>query len=109
MVSRGAARRHAVVDRAPSRDLAVQLRRLNELAPEGILVYEVRPGIIRTDMTSAATAKYDKMIAEGLTPIRRWGEPQDVGRAVAALARGELPFSTAEVINVDGGFHCRRL
>jgi NAD(P)-dependent dehydrogenase (short-subunit alcohol dehydrogenase family) len=53
--------------------------------------------------------KYDKLINEGLTPIKRWGRPEDVGRAVAMLARGELPFSTGEVVNVDGGFHLRRL
>jgi len=79
------------------------------LATEGINVYEVRPGVIATDMTAAVTAKYDKLIAEGLTPIRRWGTPEDVGRAVGAIASGSFPFSTGEVINVDGGFHLRRL
>jgi 3-oxoacyl-[acyl-carrier protein] reductase len=79
------------------------------LAEYGINVYEVRPGIIATDMTASVREKYDRMIAEGLTPIARWGTPEDVGRAVAAIARGAYPFSTGEVINVDGGFHLRRL
>ena len=79
------------------------------LATHGINVYEIRPGIIATDMTSAVTDKYDKLIRDGLTPIARWGKPEDVGRAVAAIAQDLLPFSTGEVINVDGGFHLRRL
>jgi NAD(P)-dependent dehydrogenase (short-subunit alcohol dehydrogenase family) len=81
----------------------------DRLAESGINVYEVRPGIIRTDMTGAAREKYDRMIADGLTPIARWGEPEDVARAVVALAGDCLPFSTGEVMNVDGGFHLRRL
>jgi NAD(P)-dependent dehydrogenase (short-subunit alcohol dehydrogenase family) len=79
------------------------------LAAHGINVYEIRPGIISTDLTHPVKDKYDKLIAEGLTPIQRWGTPEDVGRAVAAIARDLLPFSTGEVINVDGGFHLRRL
>ena len=79
------------------------------LAEHGIHVYEVRPGIIETDMTHAVRDKYDRLIADGLTPIRRWGQPEDVARAVVAIAQDELPFSTGEVINVDGGFHLRRL
>ena len=79
------------------------------LAEHGIRVYEIRPGIIETDMTSVVKGKYDKMIAEGLTPIRRWGTPADVAKAVAAIAQDLLPFSTGEVINVDGGFHIRTL
>ncbi|MCX8091152.1 MAG: 3-ketoacyl-ACP reductase [Verrucomicrobiae bacterium] len=79
------------------------------LADHGILVYEIRPGIVATDMTGPVREKYDKLIAEGLTPIRRWGTPEDVGRAVAAIAQDLLPFSTGEVINVDGGFHLRTL
>ena len=79
------------------------------LAEEGIGVYEIQPGIIKTDMTAAVTAKYDKLIAEGITPIRRWGFPEDVARAVAVCARGDIRFSTGEVINVDGGFHLRVL
>jgi len=81
----------------------------DRLAVEGILVYEVRPGIIQTDMTSAAREKYDRLIEEGLLPVRRWGTADDVARAVTALANGALPYSTGEVINVDGGFHLRRL
>ena len=79
------------------------------LASEGIRVYEIRPGIISTDMTSVVKEKYDRLIDADLTPIKRWGEPEDVGRAVAAIATDMLPFSTGEVINVDGGFHLRRL
>ncbi len=80
------------------------------LADAGINVFEVRPGIIETDMTSAVKQKYDQLILEqGLTPIRRWGRPEDIGRAVAAIASGAFPFSTGEVINVDGGFHMHRL
>lgn len=79
------------------------------LAGEGILVYEVRPGIIETDMTAVAHDKYDELIQGGLLPISRWGQPEDVARAVVALAEGYLPYSTGEVINVDGGFHLRRL
>jgi 3-oxoacyl-[acyl-carrier protein] reductase len=79
------------------------------LAGEGIHVYEVRPGVIATDMTAGVQEKYDSLIAGGLTPIARWGTPEDVGRAVAALATGQIPFATGEVINVDGGFHLRRL
>ena len=79
------------------------------LAGEGILVYEVRPGIIQTDMTAAVKEKYDRLIAGGLLPLQRWGTPEDVARAVVALAEGALPYSTGEVINVDGGFHLRRL
>src|SRR5262249_36715594 len=78
------------------------------LADHGIRVYEVRPGVIDTDMTAAAHDRYTHLIAEGLTPIRRWGTPADVGKAVAALATGTLPFTTGEVVNVDGGFHLRR-
>jgi NAD(P)-dependent dehydrogenase (short-subunit alcohol dehydrogenase family) len=79
------------------------------LAEAGIPVFEIRPGIIATDMTSAVQEKYDKLIGEGLTPIRRWGTPEDIGRAVAAVARGDFPFSTGEVFNVDGGFHLQTL
>lgn len=81
----------------------------DRLATHGINVYEIRPGIIETDLTQGAKAKYDTLIEGGLTPIRRWGQPEDIGRAVAALAGGDFPFSTGEVINVDGGFHLRRL
>jgi 3-oxoacyl-[acyl-carrier protein] reductase len=79
------------------------------LAEQGIGVFEIRPGVVKTDMTAPVGDRYDKLIAEGLTPIRRWGMPEDVGRAVAAVAAGALPFSTGEVINVDGGFHLKWL
>ncbi|MBL9127718.1 MAG: SDR family oxidoreductase, partial [Verrucomicrobiales bacterium] len=81
----------------------------SRLAGEGIGVFEVRPGIIATDMTHAVRDKYDRLIADGLTPIRRWGTPSDVGKAVVAIANDYLPFSTGEVLNVDGGFHLRTL
>jgi len=79
------------------------------LAAEGINVYEIRPGVIATDMTANVKEKYDRLIENGLTPISRWGTAEDVARAVSAVASGSLPFSTGEVINVDGGFHFRRL
>lgn len=79
------------------------------LAANGINVYEIRPGIIATDMTAGVKEKYDALIANGLTPIPRWGETDDVAKAVGAIAEDLLPFSTGEVINVDGGFHLRRL
>ncbi len=81
----------------------------DRLAEFGIGVYEIRPGIIRTDMTRAVQEKYDAMIAEGLTPIRRWGTPEDAAQAVCAVAEGRLDYSTGQVIDVDGGFHLRRL
>lgn len=81
----------------------------DRLSEYGINVYEIRPGIIATDMTGRVKEKYDKLINEGLTPIRRWGKPDDVAKAVLALAEGYLPFSTGEIINADGGFHMRRL
>jgi len=80
------------------------------LAEHGINVYEVRPGIVETDMTAGVREKYDELILErGITPIRRWGRPDDVGRAVLAIARDLLPFSTGQVLDVDGGFHLRTL
>jgi NAD(P)-dependent dehydrogenase (short-subunit alcohol dehydrogenase family) len=80
------------------------------LAEYGINVYEIRPGIIETDMTGPVKAKYDQLIFEkDLTPIKRWGKPEDIAKAVVAIARDLLPFSTGEVIDVDGGFHLRRL
>jgi 3-oxoacyl-[acyl-carrier protein] reductase len=79
------------------------------LAEHGIRVYEICPGIIASDMTAPVQAKYDKLIAEGLTPMPRWGQPQDIGKTITALAQDYLPFSTGEVINVDGGFHLRQL
>jgi len=79
------------------------------LAEDGIAVFEIRPGIIATDMTNAVQEKYDRLIAEGLLPIKRWGTPADVAAAVAALVSGAFPYSTGDVFNVDGGFHLRRL
>ncbi len=79
------------------------------LASKGIGVYEVRPGIIATDMTAGVKGKYDRLIAGGLVPQGRWGLPEDVGRAVAALARGDFSFSTGAVIEVSGGMNIRRL
>jgi 3-oxoacyl-[acyl-carrier protein] reductase len=79
------------------------------LAEEGVNVYEVRPGVIRTQMTAVARERYDRLFAGGLAPIARWGEPEDVGGAVAMLASGRLRYSTGEVINVDGGIGVRRL
>jgi len=79
------------------------------LADHGIMVYEVRPGIVHTDMTAGVTAKYDALFAQGLAPQKRWGTPEDVGRAVAMLVRGDLPYSTGQVISVDGGMTVQRL
>jgi len=79
------------------------------LAGEGVQVFEVRPGIMRTDMTAAVTEKYDRMIADGLVPQGRWGTAEDVGRTVSALLGNALPFSTGDVIQVDGGLHLERL
>jgi NAD(P)-dependent dehydrogenase (short-subunit alcohol dehydrogenase family) len=77
------------------------------LAPHGIGVFEVRPGIIRTAMTAPSAERYERAIAQGLTPIARFGEPADVGRAVATIATGGLPFSAGQVIYVDGGLSQR--
>ena len=79
------------------------------LADSQINVYEICPGVIASDMTAPVKAKYDALIEEGLTPIRRWGTPNDVALAVSAIVDGKLPFSTGERINVDGGFHLRRI
>jgi 3-oxoacyl-[acyl-carrier protein] reductase len=82
----------------------------NRLAGDGINVYEIRPGIVATDMTGGVKEKYDKLILEqGVTPIRRWGKPEDIGRAVRAIAEDRFPFSTGAVFDVDGGFHLHRL
>lgn len=78
------------------------------LAEHGIRVFEIRPGIIATDMTAANKEKYDKLIPEGFTPIRRWGQPEDIGKAVVMLVGDQLPFSTGDVLNLDGGFHLRQ-
>jgi NAD(P)-dependent dehydrogenase (short-subunit alcohol dehydrogenase family) len=79
------------------------------LAPHGIPVYEVQPGIIDTDMTARVRDVYDARIADGLVPERRWGLPVDVGRTVAALLRGDVPYATGSVIHVDGGLSVPRL
>src|SRR4051812_28925125 len=81
----------------------------SRLASHGIPVYEVRPGIIDTDMTAGVREAYDKRIADGLVPERRWGQPEDVGRVVAALLRGDLPYATGSIVNVDGGVSIPRL
>lgn len=81
----------------------------DRLAAYGINVYEIRPGIIQTPMTAGVKDRYDKLIADGITPIKRWGQPDDIGRAIVAIAEGYLPFSTGQVIDVDGGFHIQRL
>ena len=79
------------------------------LAEERIRVYEICPGVIASDMTAPVREKYDRLIAEGLSPIRRWGQPEDVAQAVAAVVSEDFAFSTGERIHVDGGFHIRRL
>jgi NAD(P)-dependent dehydrogenase (short-subunit alcohol dehydrogenase family) len=79
------------------------------LAEDGIPVYEIRPGVIRTDMTAPVAARYAQRIAEGLSPIRRWGEAEDVARAIAGLLAGAIPFSTGDAFHVDGGLHLHRL
>ena len=81
----------------------------DELADKGIPVFEVRPGIIMTDMTAPVQEKYEKMIADGITPIRRFGQPEDVANCVSAACSGLLDFGTGTVLNADGGFHIRRL
>lgn len=79
------------------------------LAEHGIAVYEVRPGLIETEMTAGVHDRYTGLLQGGIAPIRRWGTPADVGRAVALLAAGHLPYSTGDVIHVDGGMHLPRL
>ncbi len=81
----------------------------DRLAREAIYVYEIRPGIIATDMTAVVKEKYDALFEQGLCPIGRWGQPEDVAKAVSLLSGDGLPYSTGEVFNVDGGFHIRRL
>ena len=81
----------------------------DKLAEYGINVYEIRPGIIQTDMTAGVLDKYNKLIAEGLLPVKRLGQPEDVAKPILAIVSGLLPYATGEVINADGGFHVRRL
>jgi NAD(P)-dependent dehydrogenase (short-subunit alcohol dehydrogenase family) len=78
-------------------------------AEHGIQVFELRPGIMQTDMTSGVKSKYDALLKQGLVPQKRWGQSEDLGLAVQSLLSGQFPFSTGEVINIDGGFHLRRL
>lgn len=81
----------------------------DRLAEEGINVYEIRPGIIKTPLTEIVADKYDKLIAEGITPIKRWGQPEDIAKAILAIAEGYFPFTTGQAFDVDGGFHIHRL
>ena len=81
----------------------------DRLAEYNITVNEVRPGIIHTGMTEKVQSKYDALIEDGLLPIKRWGEPEDVAKAVAAFCCGEFPYTTGQSFDVDGGFHIRRL
>lgn len=81
----------------------------SRLAADGIGVIELRPGIMATDMTAGVKEKYDDLIAGGLVPQKRWGQPEDLGKAVHAVLAGYFPFSTGDVINIDGGFHLRSL
>ena len=79
------------------------------LAEDGIAVHDIRPGVIRTDLTAPVADAYTKRIEAGLSPMRRWGEPDDIGRAVALLASGALPFTTGDAFHIDGGLHIPRL
>lgn len=81
----------------------------DRLAKEGILVHEIRPGVIATDMTEVVTDKYDKLIKDGFFPIARWGQPEDIANAVSAFADDHFLYTTGNYIDVDGGFHIKRL
>jgi len=81
----------------------------DRLAREGVYVHEIRPGVIKTDMTAAVTEKYDRLIGEGVFPIARWGTPDDIAEAVAAFAGDSFLYTTGNIVDVDGGFHIRRL
>ncbi len=81
----------------------------DRLAEDNIRVFEIRPGIISTDMTTPVKEKYDKLIENGLLPIARWGLPEDVAKTILGIVKGYHPYATGEIINVDGGFHIRRL
>lgn len=81
----------------------------DRLAGEGILVYEVRPGIIATDMTAGVKEKYDALFRQGICPINRWGTPEDIANAVSVFCSGKLLYTTGSYIDVDGGFHIKRL
>lgn len=81
----------------------------DRLSGDGVLVYEIRPGIIATGMTATVKEKYDALIEGGLLPLARWGQPEDIAAGVAVLASGELAYSPGQVLDIDGGFHLRRL
>lgn len=81
----------------------------DRLAPEGILVHEIRPGVIATDMTKTVQGKYDDLIARNAFPIARWGTPEDIAGAVSAFAGDDFLYTTGNYIDVDGGFHIQRL
>ncbi|QEE17486.1 3-ketoacyl-ACP reductase [Promethearchaeum syntrophicum] len=81
----------------------------DRLAEYDFPVYEIQPGIIKTPMTNGVKSKYDKLIREGILPIKRWGDPKDIGKAAVTLAEGLIPYATGQVLNLDGGFHIRRL
>lgn len=81
----------------------------DRLSDDGVLVYEIRPGIIATDMTAVVKDKYDALIQNGLLPMSRWGQPEDIAAGVSVLASGQLAYSPGQVLNIDGGFHLRRL
>lgn len=81
----------------------------DRLAPEGILVHEVRPGVIATDMTDTVKEKYNKMFKEGIFPIARWGEPEDIAGVVSAFCSDKFNYTTGNYVDVDGGFHIKRL
>ncbi len=81
----------------------------DRLAPEGILVHEIRPGVIATDMTSKVKEKYDAMIENGVFPLKRWGTPEDVANAVSVFCSDQILYTTGSCLDVDGGFHIRRL
>jgi NAD(P)-dependent dehydrogenase (short-subunit alcohol dehydrogenase family) len=81
----------------------------DRLSEYEILVYEIQPGIISTLMTEGVKEKYNKLIKEGLIPLKRWGTPEDIGKAACALANGQIPYSTGQILNLDGGFHLHRL
>lgn len=79
------------------------------LSESNIRVFEIRPGIIETDMTSAVKEKYDNEIESGLLPISRWGQPEDIAKTILGIVKGYVPYSTGDVLNIDGGFHLRTL
>ena len=79
------------------------------LAEFGIGVFEIQPGVIESDMTGPVKAKYDALFAQGFAPINRWGQPDDIGRCVTAISRGDFPYTTGQVFHIDGGFHLRTL